>query len=285
MSKKIITAKKNTLLSNSFRDATGDIHYNMLNDYMFRVVLQNSLPALQNIIAAVLRVNPDVISEIVINNTIIPGDTLDEKEYRMDISITFNNSGRIDIEMQICNLKNWTSRSLHYLCREYEKCLERGIDYGVEHTAYQIGFLDYTLFEDHVKFLSSFELCDTEDHYKYNRNFALYVIDLTQIDNASEEDKTRELDRWCRLFKAKTWDELKNIVKEDYTMEAVAEEMYINNSDEIIKKRCQDREEYLARDRWFEAELKKAREERDKAAADIEILRAQLEANGIKPNI
>ena len=68
-------------------------------------------------------------------------------------------------------------------------------------------------------------------------------------------------------------------------MEAVAEDMYINNSDEAIQKRCQDRAEYLARNKWYESELEKTREERDQATAGMEILRAQLLENGIKPNI
>lgn len=285
MSNDQISTLNNMHTHNSFRDATGEIHYNMLNDYMFRIVLQNSLPALKSIIAAVLRIHPDIITEISVNNSILPGEVINEKEYRMDISITFNRTNRIDIEMQVCDLKNWTERSLHYLCREYEKGLTHGDAYNVKHAAYQIGFLDYTLFNDHIKFLSSFGLCDLEDHYRFNRNFVIYVIDLTQIDKASDVDKKSELDKWCRLFKATTWDEVKKIVKEDRIMEAVAEDMYINNSDEAIQKRCQDRAEYLARNKWYESELEKTREERDQATAGMEILRAQLLENGIKPNI
>lgn len=78
----------------------------------------------------------------------------------------------------------------------------------------EIVFLDYTLFPDHVKFFSAYEMCDIDDGYKFNSNFALYVIDLSQIDMATDADKATGLDKWCKLFKAKTWDELKKLAKE-----------------------------------------------------------------------
>ena len=102
------------------------------------------------------------------------------------------------------------------------------------------------------------------------------MIDLTQIDKATADDKASELDKWCRLFKAKTWDELKNIVKEDRIMAETAEAIYIYNSDEIIQKRCQDREEYLAEKNWYEEQLKKK-------DSEIAILREKLKSLGVEP--
>jgi len=269
-------AKNENQLTGQLENASGAIRYSMLNDYMFRVVMQKSIPALKKIISAVLHRSADSIGDIVINNTVIPGEAIEDKEYRMDISMTIDNSTRVNIELQVCDLKNWTCRSLHYLCREYERCLKKGHKYENDHAAYQIGFLDYTLFDDHVKFFSSFEMCDVDDYYKYNSNFALFVIDLTQIDKATEADKASELDKWCRLFKAKTWDELKNIVKEDRIMAETAEAIYIYNSDEIIQKRCQDREEYLAEKNWYEEQLKKK-------DSEIAILREKLKSLGVEP--
>ena len=122
----------------------------------------------------------------------------------------------------------------------------------------EIGFLDYTLFSDHVKFFSAYEMCDTEDGYKFNSNFALFVIDLSQIDMATEADKAIGLDKWCRLFKAKTWDELKKFAKEDKLMEMIAEEVFKSNSDYAVRKRCQDREDYLRWKKWQETKFEKA---------------------------
>ncbi len=155
-----------------------------------------------------------------------------------------------------------------------------------ENAAYQIGFLDFTLFDDHVKFFSRYEMCDVEDSYRFNSNFALFVIDLSQIDKATEKDKKNGLDKWCRLFKAQTWDELKRIAKEDDVMEAIAQEVFNNNSDFAVRKRCRDREEYYKEKATLNRRIEKMEneiEEKNKALSEkdrlIEELRAQLAAN------
>ena len=242
----------------TLQEATGKISYNMLNDYMFRIVMQNNPEALKNIIAAVLHIPPARIVSLEVTNAIIPGEAISNKEFRMDVSVCFNDNTYVDIELQVRDQTDWTFRSLHYLCREYEEGLQRGDAYIVNHAAYQIGFLDYTLFPDHVKFFSAYEMCDTKDGYKFNSNFGLFVIDLSQIDMATDADKATGLDKWCRLFKAKTWDELKKLAKEDKLMEMIAEEVFKSNSDYAVRKRCQDREDYLRWKKWQETEFEKA---------------------------
>ncbi len=242
----------------TLQEATGKISYNMLNDYMFRIVMQNNPEALKNIIAAVLHIPPARILSLEVTNAIIPGKAISNKEFRMDVSVCFNDNTYVDIELQVRDQTDWTFRSLHYLCREYEEGLQRGDAYLVNHAAYQIGFLDYTLFPDHVKFFSAYEMCDIDDGYKFNSNFALFVIDLSQIDMATDADKATGLDKWCRLFKADTWDELKKLAKEDKLMEMIAEEVFKSNSDYAVRKRCQDREDYLRWKKWQETEFEKA---------------------------
>jgi hypothetical protein len=42
------------------------------------------------------------------------------------------------------------------------------------------------------------------------------VLDLRQIDMATDEDKAYKLDYWARLFKARTWeDKLPEVIKDD----------------------------------------------------------------------
>ncbi len=52
------SSKEKKTKFNSLADATGKIPYNMLNDYMFRIVLQENKEALRQIIAAVLHISP-----------------------------------------------------------------------------------------------------------------------------------------------------------------------------------------------------------------------------------
>ena len=237
--------KKTKTKFNSLADATGKIPYNMLNDYMFRIVLQENKEALRQIIAAVLHISPDAIRNLKVKNTIIPGQSPSDKEFRMDIRVLFNDNKNVDIELQIRDEGNWEYRGLHYLCREFDKNMQRGDIYSKDHAAYQIGFLDFTLFEDNDKFFSAYEMCDIENHYRFNRNFELFVINLNRIDDATDADKASGLQKWCRFLKASTYEELKKLAKEEHLMEALANDIFRRNADENIQKLCEDRDDYL----------------------------------------
>ena len=39
------------------------------------------------------------------------------------------------------------------------------------------------------------------------------MVDLTQTELATEEDKANRIDYWARLFKAKTWEDLKMLAQ------------------------------------------------------------------------
>ncbi len=283
----------------SLKDATGKIPYNMLNDYMFRIVLQDNIEALRNIIASVLHIPPSTITDVEVRNTIVPGETPKDKEYRMDIRVVINNSTDVDIELQIRDEGNWEFRGLHYLCREFDKNMKQGDLYSKDHTSFQIGFLDYTLFEDNDKFFSAYEMCDIDTHYRFNSNFSLFVINLNRIDIATEDDINSGLARWCRFFKASTYDELKDIVKEEKLMESLANDILIRNADENIQKLCEDRDDYLRHEYYRNKKTKeltkalketkieldkansvidKANSERDKALQENEQLKALLQA-------
>ena len=57
-----------------------------------------------------------------------------------------------------------------------------------------IGFLDYTLFPDAPEFYATNMLLNVKNHRIYNDKFRLSVVDLTQIELATEEDKTYQID-------------------------------------------------------------------------------------------
>ena len=67
----------------TLEEATGKIPYNMLNDYIFRVVLEKNPEALKNIISAVLHTNPATIKKLTVKNPIKEGEVPTDKSYRL----------------------------------------------------------------------------------------------------------------------------------------------------------------------------------------------------------
>lgn len=62
------------------------------------------------------------------------------------------------------------------------------------------------------------------------------MADLTKIDLATEEDKQYHIDRWAKLFKADTWEELRMVASEDEALYEAAKTLFYQSSDEEIRK-------------------------------------------------
>lgn len=176
-----------------------------------------------------------------------------------------------NLEMQVANKLNWQNRSISYLCRTYDQ-LHHGQDYSEAKTVIHIGFLDYTLFPDSSEFYSTYKLMNVNNHRIYSDNLILRVLDLTQINLATSEDKAYLIDYWAALFKAKTWEEIKMLAEKNEYLNEASETMFQLSADELIKKRCRDREEYYQDLRNYErviAEMKNTIKDKDTAIANI----------------
>lgn len=222
----------------SLQEATGEIPYNMTNDYMFRAVLQSNNKVLCGLIRSLLHFD---------ETTFIKGG----KEYRTIKPI------------------------IH------------------------IGFLDYTLFEDSPQFYSTYKLMNTQNYYIYSDNFDLRVVDLTKIELATEDDKQYHIDYWASLFKSKTWEEIKMLADKNEYIHEASESIFKMTADDLVLKRCRDREDYIAdiasyqhenaklaaaceKERIARTQAEKALEQerlaKEKAESEIAILQKKLEA-------
>ena len=128
--------------------------------------------------------------------------------------------------MQVVNYHDWSERSLNYLCRLFNN-LNKGDDYSTTLPAIQIGILDFTPFPENPSFYSKNLMMDTETHHVYSSKFAIHVLDLKQINNASSEDKHWGLDNWARLFKATTWEDVS--VKKPYMVVFHTANLYLRS--------------------------------------------------------
>lgn len=255
----------------SYKDATGVIQYNMTNDYMFRYILQENEKVLLGLISSLLHLKPDQIKKVKITNPINLNDDINGKEFILDINIMLNNNTQIILEMQVLNQHNWTDRSLSYLCRSFDK-LYRGQKYEEALPVIHIGFLDYTLFEDAPEFFSTNLMMNVKNHRIYNDKFRLSVLDLTQIELATEEDIAYQIDYWARFFKAKTWEEIKMYAEKNEFLQEAAQSVYVANADEIVRQKCQAREEAIRHERTVKRNMRILKKENSQLKNDNAIL-------------
>ena len=121
----------------------------------------------------------------------------------------------------------------------------------------------------HRNFFATYQLRNNKNNRLYTGKFSIHVIDLTRIDLATEEDKHYEIDRWAKLFKAATWEELKMIAKNDPDLMQASDELYKVNKDDILRQQARARADAEFWEKVHNARMEKMQEELSKKDAII----------------
>ena len=241
----------------SLQDATGKLEYRLMNDCMFHVVFQKNPKALRGLCASLLHMHPDEILSVEVLNPIEFGEQPKDKEFILDLKVMLNNDRILNFEVQVIDEKNWPERSLSYACRAFDQLMQ-GENYRKAKPVYHIGFLDYDLEHLSPEFYATFKLLNVKNHEIYSSKFALSVVNLNQIELATEEDRKYCIDHWARLFKADTWEAIKKMAQENEYISDAAETLLQSNQDLKIRSYCEAVEEARRVRRGLEKELAQA---------------------------
>ena len=218
--------------------------YGMQNDYMFHAVLQKNEEVLRNLLATLLEMDEADIVDCHLENPIELGKEIEGKECILDVKLTLNNAKIINIELQVYKQTYWVERSLLYWARAYDN-LKSGEDYSKLLPTYHIGILDFTLFEEHPKFMGKYQLMDVEDQFLYSDKLCIKVLDLTQLDAARKQANiNKKLVKWASIFKAETLEELEQLANGEEVFEKMVVTMKKLSEDEKIRMQCEAREDY-----------------------------------------
>ncbi len=138
-------------------------------------------------------------------------------------------------------------------------------------------------------FYDTFRLSNSDNTQIYSDKFKISVVNLKRIHEATPRDKSYKLDSWCRLITARTWEDLREIAKEDSFMQATVEKIQALFEDFDVQEEARRREEYYRRIHHFEKTIEEKDEviaEKDEIIAekDDEIARLLRELEKIKAN-
>ncbi|MBP3592886.1 MAG: Rpn family recombination-promoting nuclease/putative transposase [Lachnospiraceae bacterium] len=260
---------------------TGKLPYRLTNDYLFRAVFQARPKALEGLCRSVLHLSAEDTISVTLQNPIELGKKIEDKEFILDLAVLINNSRYLNLEMQVYHDPNWVDRSISYTSRCFDN-LNRGETYDQVLPVTHVGFLNYTLFPEYPEFHANYQLMNTENHQIYSSKFRINVIDLTQIELATEEDKKYGVDRWARVFTATTWEEINMLAQNnEYLQEAVSGVRELTE-EEKIRQRCQARETNAYWERIREAQTKRLQADLANAKTELankneELANAQAE--------
>lgn len=269
---------------------TGTLTIPMTNDYLFRALLQRNNKVLKGLICALLHLSPDKVSSAEITNPIELGTSMGDKTFILDIKVMLNDLTIINLEMQVINQYNWIERSLSYLCRNFDN-LQSGEPYENVKPVIQIGLLNFTLFPDNPEFYATYQLLNVKNYTLYSDKLRLSVLDLTQIDTATAEDRCYQLDCWAGLFRATTWEELNMLAHNNEYLEEASATIYQLSQEERIRMECEAREDFYRTQRGLqyrlnrqEAEIKTQSAEIKELSSTIDKLHTWMKAHGYDPD-
>ena len=197
--------------------------YGMRNDYMFHAVLQKNEEVLRNLLATLLEMDEADIVSCHIENPIELGKEIEGKDCILDVKIKLNDARIINIELQVYKQTYWTNRSLLYWARAYDS-IKSGQDYGMLFPTYHIGILDFTLFEEHPKFMAKYQILD--------------------VDAKDQSETDKKILKWAGIFKAETLEELEQLARGEEVFENMVVTMKQLSEDEKIRMQCEAREDY-----------------------------------------
>ena len=250
------TTSKTTTLP-TFEEVSGPLPYSMTNDLLSKLLLERNELVLKSLLGSLLFIPAHSITDIKILNPYIPGQTLIDKSTILDLRVTINNELRINLEIQVAKEDFWQERSILYTGRLYD-FLSHGERYDKLQRAIHIGILDFNLFpEDQSHFYSKYMLMNVKNHELYSDKIQINVLQLNQVNHATEEDKVHNIHLWAEFFKATTWEELKMLAKEDPIFREASKTIYNLTLEDVHRDNLRNREKYLASMRTREAQERK----------------------------
>ena len=222
---------------------SGKLPVKMTNDYLFRALLQADEKTLIALIASLLHLRTKDVKSVLITNPIELGESIDDKEINLDVSVVLNNEKKVNLEMQVAHEEGWVERTLLYISRSFDQ-LNHGEMYDEAKPVIQISFTDFTLFEEEPEFYATYMWINRKKLTQvYSDKMVISNVNLSRIDLATEEDKKYCIDKWAKIFKATTWEELKMLATADKNTEQAISSIWQLTEEEKIRDQIRYREE------------------------------------------
>ena len=256
---------------NDWHELSGKINYSLCNDYLFRAMLQTDPESLKYMISCLLDLPLETLS-VQLLNPVELGEKIEDKDFILDLRVLVNDEILCNVEMQVWNQAYWEPRSLAYLCRTFSGQFPQGSRYTLPKPAIQVGILSFP-FPNVNKFYSQHIMMEKDTHTIFSSLLQINVLSLLHLDKATTAERSSGLFTWAQFFRARTWEELKMLEKEDARIGAAAESVYKLICSETIRSQMEAREDYYLTMESYNEAIR----ERDKQLAEKEEQLAEKE--------
>ena len=206
-------------------------YISLRNDLLFHMVFTRNPVALKALLSALLGIPEARIERIDILNPMQYSEVIKTKLTVLDLKLRLNDGTYVLVEMQVRKFDYWTNRTLAYASRQVADQVSDDFNYSRLEPVIQISIMDYSLFPEHRRFFAKYTPRD-EEGFEYTDKLRFYVLDLTQIEAATEAQRKQGLVEWARAFRAGSWGEVNKIDNSGVREAAKTMEVILTNPTE-----------------------------------------------------
>ena len=173
------------------------LKYKFTNDTLFKILFVKYPDLLKRLVANILKIPLESITEFIITNPEVPPDVVGDKFCRLDINMLVDGQ-RVDLEVQVSDEGDFPERSLYYWAREYSSALSEGEEYINLPRTIIICIVGFEMF-DCVEFHSEFHALEVTRHTPLTDKFVMHYFELPKVPKTLAKDD--ELKLWLSLFR------------------------------------------------------------------------------------
>ena len=181
-----------------------DLKYRFTYDTLVKMLFVSHPDLLIRLVAAILGIDVNSITEFSITNPEIPPESIGDKFCRLDINMKINDK-LANLEVQVANEGDYPERSLYYWARVYSSALKSGQPYSSLPQVIIISIVDFPLFNSE-DYRSEFRPLEVTRHEPLSDRMAMLYFEVQKLPNGI--DAGNELELMLSLFRAKTEEEL-----------------------------------------------------------------------------
>ena len=218
------------------------VRLNPLNDYLFLKVMGEKGDEVQllGFLNAVLKRTEQnrLVSVEIMDNKTFSAETIGDKSSILDVRAVLQDNTKVNIEVQLRNLRNMDKRSLFYWSKEFVKSLKAGHDYLELPSVIAINIVNFD-FLDTENFHTIFRLREGTEHELVLSNaLEIHFVNMVKYRRLSGKDILNEpLHRWLAWLDESSPPELvEEVISMDNTIRAAEErQVYVTGDEEAIR--------------------------------------------------
>jgi predicted transposase/invertase (TIGR01784 family) len=234
-------------------------------DVVFKLLFgdERNVDLLISLLEAILKVKIDSVTLL---DTVLKPEHLDDKKCILDVKAALNGGDRVNIEIQVKNIKEMRHRISHYNSRLAVEQIGDSGDYSAIKPAISIIIVDYPLIHESEKCHNVFSMLEKDEYFPFNDLQEIHILHLCRID----AEKMPQVADWLSFISSDKEEEFMLLAEKNKTLSRAYERLKVISADEESRIIYEARLKALRDQRAVENTARQEGEEKGRIEGKIE---------------